>query len=501
MAIKHIKSSKVVGIDFGTTFSSICWFNNDHTEYVCLDNKKLINSSIWYEDNEISINKQEKCIKNLKMYISDPSQNYNPDIEYRLKHGIPELKIGNNYKNIIQIMSDFLRIVRHKTNQYFNEDIKNAVMTMPARFNEIQKQWITQAAINAGWTIIRIVSEPTAAFLAQRNLSDGIYGICDLGGGTFDFSIVRKQSDIVQILATNGDLNIGAEKFNQIVSIDNKIEFIQKIIDICDREIYKSGLNMQQIILVGGGCNIHLLKQMLEEKYTVICAPEPQLSVARGAAIYADSLIQKKQCLLLDVAPLSLGIKMHNYTVEWLIHRNTPLPTSQYVILTNISPKQTHISLEIMQGEGSFADQCQSIAILEIPIIQSPINSVEIKVVFLLDHNNMLSIKAINLRDNKLYNIIVDTKKGLTLDLVQQMHTMQEINTNNKIARALYDVNQILMKLPSKDVTEMRHLYNNVQCLESAQKLLQDAKKRLYLIEHGIIVSTAQKIYDEQYVD
>ena len=531
MNIQHPRSSKVVGLDFGSTYSSVAWMDkNNHIQCIDLECGFMMHSSVKYCNNQKTIGIEPRgdnsVLFNLKMYINNP--NYKQThIESRLINGIPYISTGQEYKSIIDIIADILIHMRHKVNQFFAEDIRHAVLAMPARFNEVQKQWLIQAAIKAGWIIVRTITEPTAAFMSQSYNEDGIYGIYDLGGSTFDFSLVKKCQDIIQVIATDGLLNIGIEHiFNKIFAaqsdtdqsitaphnfnIDKTIfeenpyaqQSIQKTIEILLDVIRQSNVEQDQIksiTLIGGGAHIQSIKSKLDAlKLPTTISQEPQLAVCKGAAVYAKNLTDKNSCLLLDVAPLSLGVEIYNGMIETIIHKNSPLPISRSVNFTNIDSKQTHITLNIFQGDSNFVDECQQIAQLEIPIEPGKINTRNIKVNFELDHNNVLNIHAIDIDTGSKTSLTIDTKNGLTLEMVNRLKSHQYLQNNIAFAKQLSKIDKILASLHPKYAYKLLQRRSEIVNLEDAKSLLRELDTYKKELDFNALLATSQKIYDSQ---
>jgi molecular chaperone HscA len=505
-------------------------------------------------------------LHNLKMYISNPNYRL-MGCDTKIIDGMPHFYIQTEYKSIIDIIADLLRYIRHQTNQFFEEDIRHAVFAMPARFNEIQKQWIIEAAVRAGWSIIRIITEPTAGFLAchqqdcdsnrveghnnynrvegHNNNDDGIYGVYDLGGSTFDFSLINTQADITQVIATSGNLDIGMEHIYQEIFVRtehiesvctehiespdhqaiNSIRqhftdtghlhahhtsyitpIIQKTIDICMKVIQDGNVTpdkIRKILLIGGGAKISIIRDaFLKLGINAECTEHPQLMVAAGCAIYAKNLIDKKSCLLLDVAPLSLSIEIYNGMLETIIHKNSPLPITRSVNFTNIDPHQTHIILNICQGDSNYIADCHVIATLTIPIQPMPVNTHDIRVIFELDHNNVLNVHAIDMNSALKQSIQIDTKNGLTAEMVNRMRDKPHyIQNDMQLANSLARIDGILSRLHPKYASEFLQARHDVQNNEEAKELLLRLESARYDVDWNGLIKSAQKLYDNKKKD
>ena len=431
--ILDIHSPRCVGIDFGTTNSLVSFISEDQIKFVEFKcgSQNMLPSIIGYKDELSFFGKQAKDFENIanfKKFISNPEEE--SELPKRIVDGIPVFFVGNKWRSIIEISADLFLHLRHTTNAQLCENIRNAVLCVPARFDDYQRQLVVKAATKAGWRILRIVSEPTAGFLGQEEVPDGEFGIADLGGGTFDFSIVKSQEKIIQVIYTNGNMKIGGYHIDKLahkafaksgvtleqiaqlretgdsLSIEKNLkeeiagfikEASEKISLECLKIIKKSPQVFSEIILIGGASEL-LANILVEAGYKIGISREKQLQVARGAARQAHKLQAKASpYLLLDVTPLSLGIEILNDQVEWIIPKNSRIPIAKEVIFTNVHDQQTHIKFKVVQGDSDFSSECRNLGEFEIEIEKKKAGLVQLEIRFIIDADGMIIIRAKNL--------------------------------------------------------------------------------------------------------
>lgn len=405
MQILRPTSSLCVGVDFGTTYSSVCLFDGNEYTFVDFNGLPMV-TSLFLGGNEET--------RSPKRFLSENLVSYSDEID--------------------KIFIDFFIYLRHATNRHFQQDIKNAILTVPARYDDLQRKYITMAATKAGWNIIRLLAEPSAAFLSQEK-PNGIYGIYDLGGGTFDFSVVQKDDELVQVLSTNGQTDIGGDYFDKIASDKMNLsiqevklrresgmiipdeDLVNKTITITRSVIDEIG-KVEEIIVVGGASLSKSIISRLEKIAKVAIADNPQLAVVMGAASHAYKM-GKSGYLLIDVLPLSIGIEIANGLVEVLLPRNSPLPAVKEIKLTNINENQTHVIFKLLQGESLLAKECRDLGCFELPIKPSPPRSVEIIFRCLVDTTGRIKITCTNKIDKISFE--TDSCVGLTNQKVEEL--------------------------------------------------------------------------------
>jgi molecular chaperone DnaK len=384
-----------------------------------------------------------------------------------------------------------LRELKQRAEDHFREqgefdfEVDRAVITVPAYFNDAQRTATRDAGRLAGLEVLRIVNEPTAASLAYGldRRDRGIIAVYDLGGGTFDISILKVEDGVFQVLATNGDTHLGGDDIDRLLvelvlresggssrpaediqairkaviaakhdltdveeteirlaSLDyrrriTRGEFEQLIRPLVERTIQPvrqaladAGLEPAEVdeaVLVGGSTRVPFVRRIVSELLgrTPHSELNPDEVVALGAAVQADILISgRREMLLLDVTPLSLGIETMGGVVSKIILRNSTIPASGREMFTTGVDNQTSVDIHVLQGERELANDCRSLARFKLRgIPPMPAGLPRIEVRFQIDANGILSVAASELRTNIAQTIEVKPSYGLTDQEVERM--------------------------------------------------------------------------------
>ncbi len=379
----------------------------------------------------------------------------------------------NNSYSIPEIASQILLYLKHRAENYLGNFIDYAVITVPAHFDEAARIATRDAAKIAGIKVLRLLNEPTSAAIAYGldKQPKGNYLIYDLGGGTFDVSILKMQQGVLKVIATGGDSNLGGDDFDislaQLISdkisinnidqevillaktIKESLSFIQNwygkykthefnisieeaeqcwqpLIDrtrkILHQTLSDSNFSIKEIdeiILVGGATRIPSIKKMLINFLgkAPLSDVNPDEVVAVGAAIQASALTVGSDHLLLDVNPLSLGIELMGRIVEPIIPRNSLIPIEVKKIYTTYKDNQTAFKIHVLQGESNKVEQCRSLAIFELKGIQpKAAGLVKLELTFRIDADGLLTVTAYESSSGKSQNIEVKPSYGLTED-------------------------------------------------------------------------------------
>ena len=492
-----------VGIDLGTTHSLIAKKEGENLTFFKDNNNVLIPSIISDENGKQTIGdlNSKDSVKSIKRLIGVTSKelhtiNYE-DLELDSSEDLPRVSLGNNKYNAIELSSKILSHLCEIAQSHENTSVNSAVITVPAYFNDMQRQATKLAAEMADIKVLRLISEPTAAAIAYGidDKKTGNFIVYDLGGGTFDVSILSIEKGVFKVLSTKGDTHLGGDDIDRLlnkylldnyphltklhktelynlskflkhglsdkntitnekhnVSIDlndfNKLinPLIEKTLKLLNEAIIESKVDIndiKNIILVGGSSRLKIIKSKLNEIYkiNILDNLNPDTVVAEGAAIQAEVLSgnARDDFLLLDVLPLSLGIETYGGLSEKVIHRNTPIPSSSEKTFTTFKDGQTKMMINVVQGEREDISECISLAqfiLSDIPPLVA--GAARIKVRFQVDADGLLTVSAKEETSDKETTIEIKPSHGLTPELIQNMiSTSNNKAENDKNYRAL----------------------------------------------------------------
>jgi Fe-S protein assembly chaperone HscA len=409
------------------------------------------------------------------------------------------IQIGSHALTPPEISAFVLRELKHRAEEHFRDagefdfEVDRAVITVPAYFNDAQRTATRDAGRLAGLDVLRIINEPTAASLAYGlgSKDRGTVAVYDLGGGTFDISILKIEDGVFQVLATNGDTHLGGDDmdvllvervtsalgaaditsltpeaaqavrkaaiqakwdlsdhdtaeirvepapglpsgFRQSIDRADFERLIRPLVDRtlgpCRQALTDAGLtpaDIEEVVLVGGSTRIPLVRRAVEELFgrTPHSDLNPDEVVALGAAVQADILVSgRREVLLLDVTPLSLGVETMGGVVSKIILRNSTIPATGREMFTTAVDKQTAVDFHVLQGEREMAVDCRSLARFRLRGIPPlPAGLARIEVVFQIDADGILSVGAKELKTGIEQTIEVKPSYGLSDEEVEQM--------------------------------------------------------------------------------
>ena len=519
---------RIIGIDLGTTNSCVAVMEGDKVKVIeNVEGARTTPSIVAYKDAEILVGQSAKrqavtnpkntlfAIKRLigRRYSDDVVQKDIGMVPYKIvqaENGDAWVDVNGKKLAAQQVSAEILKKMKKTAEDYLGEAVTEAVITVPAYFNDAQRQATKDAGLIAGLDVKRIINEPTAAALAfgmDKREGDRKIAVYDLGGGTFDVSIIEI-ADVdgdqqFEVLSTNGDTFLGGEDFDarlmdylvetfkseQGVNLKNdplalqrlkeaaekaKIELssaqstevnlpyitadatgpkhlvvtitrakleglvedlINRTIEPCRIALKDAGLNasdISDVILVGGQTRMPKVMDKVKEFFGKEPRKDvnPDEAVAVGAAIQGAVLSgDKKDVLLLDVTPLTLGIETAGGVLTGIIEKNTMIPTKKSQVFSTADDNQPAVTIQVYQGERKMAAQNKSLGRFDLTDIPpAPRGMPQIEVTFDIDANGILNVSAKDKGTGKAQSIQIKANSGLSDEEIQQMIRDAEAN-------------------------------------------------------------------------
>ncbi|MCH8125802.1 molecular chaperone DnaK [candidate division KSB1 bacterium] len=596
---------KIIGIDLGTTNSCVAVMVGG--EPVVIQNSEGVRTTpsmvgflkngervVGQPAKRQAITNPQKTIYSIKRFMGRRNNEVTEEIKqvpYKIKKGRGNVAVvdidGKDYTPQ-EISAMVLQKMKQTAEEYLGEKVTEAVITVPAYFNDSQRTATKEAGEVAGLQVKRIINEPTAAALAYGldKKHDEIIAVYDLGGGTFDISILELGDGVFEVKATSGDTHLGGDDFDKRVidwmvdefkkqegvdlskdpmalqrlkeaaekakvelsstaQTDINLPFVTatesgpkhltvtlsrakfeqlcedlfiRSIEPCKTALKDTGLSVNdidEVIIVGGSTRIPKIQELVKDffKKEPNRSVNPDEVVAIGAAIQGGVLSgEVKDVLLLDVTPLSLGIETLGGVFTKLIEKNTTVPTKKTEIFSTAADNQTSVEIHVLQGEREMATYNKSLGKFHLDGLPPSLRGVpQVEVIFDIDANGILHVKAIDKATNKEQSIRIEASSGLSDAEIEKMvkdaeqHADEDkkrkeiVDTKNQADHLVYTTEKSLKENEDKiSDDDKKSIESAIEKLKEANKgeNVEDIKAEIEAVNQAW-APVAQKLYDE----